>query len=50
MSETGLRDHLQQIRQAALDACSFVVGLSKGDFLVDKRTQQAVVMKSRHHR
>ncbi len=27
-----------------MDACSFVEGLSKDDFLADKRTQQAVIM------
>lgn len=32
------------MRQAATDACSFVAGLSKADFLDDKRTQQAVIM------
>ncbi|VVE45381.1 HepT-like ribonuclease domain-containing protein [Pandoraea fibrosis] len=32
------------MRQAATDACDFVDGLSKDDFLHDKRTQQAVVM------
>ena len=26
------------------DACVFVEGLSKGDFLADRRTQQAVIM------
>ncbi len=30
--------------QAATDACSFVEGLAKDDFLADKRTQQAVIM------
>lgn len=37
----GLLDH---IRQAASDAISFVEGLSKEEFLEDRRTQQAVVM------
>jgi uncharacterized protein with HEPN domain len=37
-------DYLDHIRQAALDACHFVQGMSKQDFLVDKRTQQAVIM------
>lgn len=32
------------MRQAAIDACDFVEGLSKTDFLEDKRTQQAVIM------
>jgi uncharacterized protein with HEPN domain len=44
MSETRLPDYLEHMRQAATDACDFVDGLSKEDFLHDKRTQQAVVM------
>lgn len=32
------------MQQAAADACSFVEGLSKDNFLNDKRTQQAVIM------
>lgn len=44
MSETRLPDYLDHMRQAATDACDFVDGLSKEDFLHDKRTQQAVVM------
>jgi len=32
------------MQQAAADACGFVEGLSKADFLADKRTQQAVIM------
>lgn len=44
MSETRLPDYLDHMRQAATDACDFVDGLSKEDFLQDKRTQQAVVM------
>jgi uncharacterized protein with HEPN domain len=39
-----LPDYLEHIRQAASDACSFAGGLSKADFLADKRTQQAVIM------
>lgn len=44
MSESRLSDYLEQIRQAAADACTFIEGLSKDDFLADKRTQNAVVM------
>lgn len=44
MNENRLADYLDHIRQAATDACSFTDGLSKEDFLADKRTQQAVVM------
>ena len=32
------------MRNAASDACIFVEGTEKTDFLTDKRTQQAVVM------
>ncbi|MDR6582307.1 hypothetical protein HBH1_01918 [Herbaspirillum sp. BH-1] len=39
-----LPDYLDHIQQAATDACSFVKGLEKADFLTDKRTQQAVIM------
>ncbi len=44
MSESRLSDYLDHIRRAATDACSFVEGLSKEEFLADKRTQQAVIM------
>jgi len=44
MSGNRLPDYLAHMRQAAADACSFVDGLAKDDFLRDKRTQQAVIM------
>lgn len=44
MSENRLPDYLDHIQQAAADACGFVEGLTKDDFLKDKRNQQAVVM------
>ncbi len=45
MSENHrLPDYLDHIQQAATDARIFVEGLAKDDFLVDKRTQQAVIM------
>ncbi|KPC50969.1 Uncharacterized protein AC509_4330 [Pseudomonas amygdali pv. morsprunorum] len=45
MSENHrLPDYLDHIQQAATDSRSFVEGLDKGDFLADKRTQQAVIM------
>lgn len=44
MSENRLPDYLDHMQQAATDACSFVEGLAKDDFLSDKRTQQAVIM------
>ena len=44
MSENRLSDYIDHIQQAATQACSFVEGLGKDDFLADKRTQQAVIM------
>ncbi len=44
MNENRLPDYLLHIQQAASDVCSFVEGMSKDDFLADKRTQQAVIM------
>lgn len=44
MSAYRLPDYLDHMQQAATDACSFVEGLVKEDFLEDKRTQQAVIM------
>jgi uncharacterized protein with HEPN domain len=44
VSENRLLDYLDHMQQAATDACAFVEGLDKVDFLEDKRTQQAVIM------
>ena len=44
MSENRLSDYLDHMHEAAADACGFVEGLAKDDFLDDKRTQQAVIM------
>lgn len=44
MNENRLADYLDHMQQAATDACCFVEGLSKEDFIADKRTQQAVIM------
>lgn len=44
MSEHRLPDYLEHMWHAASDACSFVDGMSKDEFLADKRTQQAVIM------
>lgn len=44
MNEPRLRDYLDHMQQAAEEARSFVEGMSKEDFLADKRTQQAVIM------
>jgi uncharacterized protein with HEPN domain len=44
MRDNRLPDYIDHIRQAAADACIFVEGLAKDDFLEDRRTQQAVIM------
>ena len=44
MSENRLSEYLTHLQQAASDACSYSDGLSKEDFLADKRTQQAVIL------
>lgn len=44
MKPERLDDYLEHVQKAAADACSFVEGLDKEEFLADKRTQQAVVM------
>ncbi len=44
MNGNRLLDYLDHMRQAASDACGFVVGTTKADFQEDKRTQQAVIM------
>jgi uncharacterized protein with HEPN domain len=44
MTENRLNDYLEHMRQASSDALIFVEGLSKEEFVDDKRTQQAVIM------
>ena len=44
MTDHVLVDYVDHMQQAAMDACTFVEGLAKEDFLEDKRTQQAVIM------
>ena len=44
MTDTRRADYVAHMRLAAADACAFVDGMSKPDFLADKRTQQAVIM------
>lgn len=44
MTDNRLPDYLQHMRQAAADAMTFAEGMSRDDFLADKRTQQAVIM------
>lgn len=46
MSGDRLADFLDHMSAAASDASSFVAGMSKKEFLADKRTQH----ESRHHR
>ena len=43
MSKNGLNDYVGHIIEAAQLACVYIDGLSKDDFLADKRTQQAVI-------
>lgn len=38
MSDRRLADYLSHMLQASSDACSFVEGMDKEDFLEDKRT------------
>jgi uncharacterized protein with HEPN domain len=44
MNVNSLPDCLDHIQRAATDACRFIDGLSKDDFLKDKRTKKAVIM------
>ena len=44
MTQSRLPDYLEHIQQAATDACTFLDGVSKLDFMDDKRTQRAVIM------
>jgi uncharacterized protein with HEPN domain len=44
MSASRLADYIGHIETAAADACSFVQGMSKDEFMADKRSQSAVVM------
>jgi uncharacterized protein with HEPN domain len=44
MSRIDCNDYINHILEAARLACSYTDGLSKEDFLADKRTQQAVIL------
>lgn len=44
MSISRVADYLDHMLEASLQACAYVEGLSKEDFLNDKRTQQAVIL------
>ena len=44
MNENRLPDYLDHIQQAATDARTFVEGLTKDEFLINKCVQQVVIM------
>ena len=44
MNKNALPDYIDHMLQAAQDACGFVQGIYKDEFLSDRRTQNAVVM------
>ena len=44
MNQNRLIDDLDHMLEASRQACSYVEGLEKGEFLADKKTQQAVIM------
>lgn len=44
MTDNRLPDYLDHMFEAARQACGYVEGINKDDFLVDKRTQQAVIL------
>ncbi|MBP1845444.1 uncharacterized protein with HEPN domain [Rhizobium petrolearium] len=44
MSGDRLKEYLEQMRSAALQACEFVAGMEREAFLIDVRTQMAVGM------
>lgn len=44
MNNNRLPDYIDHIWQASRDACDFVQGIERDDFLAEKRTQQAIVM------
>ena len=44
MTSIRVTDYLDHMLEAATQACTYVEGMSKQEFLDDKRTQQAVVL------
>lgn len=44
MNENRLAEYIDHMQQAGTNACGFMEGLAKAEFLTDKRTQQAVIM------
>lgn len=43
MKPSRVTDCLDRMLEAATQACAYVEGLEKEDFLEDKKTQQAVI-------
>ena len=44
MTTSRVPDYLDHMLEAALQACAYVEGSTKEEFLADKRTQQAVIL------
>ena len=44
MTPSRLPDYLDHMLEAARQACAYAQGMSKEEFLADKRTQQAVIL------
>ena len=44
MTSSRVTDYVDRMLEAATQACAYVEGMSKEEFLADKRTQQAVVL------
>ena len=44
MTPSRLPDYLDHMLEAARQACAYAQGMSKEDFLDDKRTQQALIL------
>ncbi len=44
MSVNRLGEYLDQMIEATQQACSYIDGMSKSEFLADKKTQQAVIL------
>lgn len=44
MTGNRLPDYLDHMLEAARQACGYVEGMEKNEFLADKRTQQAVIL------
>jgi len=44
MTSSRLPDYLDHMLEAARQACAYAQGMSKEEFLADKRTQQAVIL------